>query len=142
VGVLDGRIAIITGAGRGIGRQHALLFAKEGAQVVVCDNGAGPDGNGSDPTVAQAVVDEINHAGGMAVASTADVSKMTGAQSTWNIAIEAFGDCNVIVNNAGILRDKMFANMSDDDWDAVINGHLRTTFCMSRVGCGVWRDET
>jgi NAD(P)-dependent dehydrogenase (short-subunit alcohol dehydrogenase family) len=141
VGVLDGRIAIITGAGRGLGRQHALLFAREGAQVVVVDNGCAPDGTGSDPSVAQAVADEITGAGGIAVASPADVSKMTGAQAAWDTAIEAFGDCNVVVNNAGILRDKMFANMSDDDWDAVINGHLRTTFCMSRVACGVWRDE-
>src|SRR3954471_14208611 len=81
VGVLDGRIAIITGAGRGIGRQHALLFAKEGAQVVVCDNGTGPDGTGSDATLAPAVADEITKAGGVAVASTADVSTMSGAQS-------------------------------------------------------------
>jgi NAD(P)-dependent dehydrogenase (short-subunit alcohol dehydrogenase family) len=141
MGVLDGRIAIITGAGRGIGRQHALLFAKEGAHVVVCDNGSGPDGTGSDPTLAQGVADEITKADGVAVASSADVSTMAGAQSVWGLAHEAFGDCNVVVNNAGILRDKMFATMSEDDWDAVINGHLRTTFCMSRVACGAWRDE-
>lgn len=141
MGVLDGRIAIITGAGRGIGRQHALLFAKEGAQVVVVDNGCAPDGTGTDPSVASAVVNEIEKAGGHAVASAADVSTMAGAQAAWDLATEAFGPCNVVVNNAGILRDKMFANMSEDDWDAVINGHLRTTFCLSRVACGTWRDR-
>jgi NAD(P)-dependent dehydrogenase (short-subunit alcohol dehydrogenase family) len=92
--------------------------------------------------VAQAVADEINHAGGMAVASHADVSKMTGAQAVWNVAIEAFGDCNVVVNNAGILRDKMFANMSEEDWDAVIEGQLKATFAPSRIFAEHWRDES
>lgn len=140
MGVLDGRIAIISGAGRGIGRQHALLFGAEGAQVVVVDNGCGPDGTGSDPALAAKVADEIVAAGGAAVACPADVSTMAGAQAAWDLAHEAFGGAHVVVNNAGILRDKMFANMSEDDWDAVITGHLKTTFCLSRVACGAWRD--
>jgi NAD(P)-dependent dehydrogenase (short-subunit alcohol dehydrogenase family) len=142
MGALDGRICIITGAGRGIGREHALLFAAEGAQVVVNDTGAAPDGTGHDPAVAGSVVDEIVSRGGAAVASDADVSTMTGAQSALDLAVETFGDLHVVVNNAGVLRDKMFANMSEEDWDAVIGGHLKTTFCMSRVACGRWRDES
>jgi NAD(P)-dependent dehydrogenase (short-subunit alcohol dehydrogenase family) len=142
MGALDGRISIITGAGRGIGREDALLFAAEGAQVVVVDNGAAPDGTGHDPAVAQAVADEIVAKGGAAVACDADVSTMAGAQQALDLAVEAFGDAHVVVNNAGVLRDKMFANMSEEDWDAVINGHLKTTFCMSRVACGRWRDQS
>ena len=141
MGALDGRICVITGAGRGIGREHALLFAAEGAQVVVNDNGAAADGTGHDPAVADGVVEEIVKAGGAAVASSADVSTMAGAQSVLDLALEAYGDLHVVVNNAGVLRDKMFANMSEEDWDAVIAGHLKTTFCMSRVACGRWRDE-
>jgi NAD(P)-dependent dehydrogenase (short-subunit alcohol dehydrogenase family) len=142
MGALDGRVCIITGAGRGIGRHHALLFANEGASVVVNDNGCAPDGTGHDPAVAQAVADEIVAAGGAAVASDADVATMAGAQSVFDLAVEAFGDCNVVVNNAGVLRDKMFVNMTEDDWHAVIRGHLTTTFCMSRVAMGAWRDES
>jgi NAD(P)-dependent dehydrogenase (short-subunit alcohol dehydrogenase family) len=141
MGALDGRICVITGAGRGIGREHALLFASEGAQVVVNDTGAAVDGTGHDPSVADAVVEEIVKAGGAAVASSSDVSTMSGAQAVLDLALEAFGDLHVVVNNAGVLRDKMFANMSEEDWDAAINGHLKTTFCMSRVACGRWRDE-
>lgn len=142
MGALDGRICIITGAGRGIGREHARLFAAEGAQVVVSDNGAAPDGTGHDASVAQAVAEEIVAGGGVAVACDADVSTMAGAQQVLDLAIDAFGDAHVVVNNAGVLRDKMFANMSEEDWDAVINGHLKTTFCMSRVACGRWRDQS
>lgn len=141
MGSLDGRIAVITGAGRGIGRHHALLFAAEGAKVVVNDTGGDKGGSGSDPTVAQAVVDEIVAAGGEAVANSADVSTIDGAQSALDDGVDAFGDVNVVINNAGVLRDRMFASMSEDDWDAVINGHLRTTFCMSRVAVGRWRDQ-
>src|SRR5690349_16599396 len=140
MGALDGRICVITGAGRGIGREHAKLFAAEGAQVVVNDTGAAADGTGRDPSIAQAVADEILAAGGAAVASDADVATMAGAQSVLDLALEAFGDLHVVVNNAGILRDKMFANMSEEDWDTVVSGHLKTTFCMSRVACGRWRD--
>src|SRR5262245_59674079 len=125
MGALDGRICVITGAGRGIGREHALLFAPEGAQVVVNDTGAAVDGTGHDPAVADAGVEEIVKAGGAAVASSADVSTMSGAQSVLDLALEAFGDLHVVVNNAGVLRDKMFANMSEEDWDVAINGHLK-----------------
>jgi NAD(P)-dependent dehydrogenase (short-subunit alcohol dehydrogenase family) len=142
MGALDGRICVITGAGRGIGREHALLFAAEGAQVVVNDTGAAPDGTGHDPSVSEAVAAEIVERGGAAVASDADVSTMAGAQSVVDLAIEAFGDVHAVVNNAGVLRDKMFANMSEEDWDAVVGGHLKTTFCMSRIACGRWRDES
>ncbi len=141
MGALDGRICVITGAGRGIGRQHALLFAAEGASVVVNDLGCASDGTGHDAAVAQAVAGEIVAAGGAAVASDADVATMAGAQAVYDLAIAAFGELHVVVNNAGVLRDKMFSNMSEDDWDAVIRGHLKTTFCMSRVAMGAWRDE-
>lgn len=142
MGALDGRICVITGAGRGIGRQHALLFATEGASVVVNDLGCASDGTGHDSAVAQAVAAEIIAAGGAAVASDADVATMAGAQAVYDLAIAAFGELHVVVNNAGVLRDKMFSNMSEDDWDAVIRGHLKTTFCMSRVAMGAWRDES
>lgn len=142
MGALDGRVCVITGAGRGIGREHALLFAREGASVVVVDNGSAPDGTGHDPAVAEAVVAEITAAGGAAVACDADIATMAGAQSAFDLAREAFGDCHVVVNNAGVLRDKMFVNMTEEDWDAVIRGHLKTTFCMSRVAMGAWRDES
>lgn len=142
MGALDGRVCVITGAGRGIGRHHALLFASEGASVVVNDNGCGPDGLGHDATVAAAVAEEIVAAGGMAVASDSSVATIAGAQSVYDLAVSTFGELNVVVNNAGVLRDKMFVNMSEDDWDAVMSGHLKTTFCMSRVAMGAWRDES
>jgi NAD(P)-dependent dehydrogenase (short-subunit alcohol dehydrogenase family) len=142
MGALDGRICVITGAGRGIGRHHALLFAAEGASVVVNDLGCAPDGTGHDATVAQSVADEIVAAGGVAVASDADVATMAGAQSVYDLAVDAFVEVHVVVNNAGVLRDKMFVNMTEDDFDAVIRGHLKTTFCMSRVAMGAWRDES
>lgn len=141
-GALEGRIAVITGAGRGIGRHYALLFAAEGAKVVVNDLGCEADGTGTDPAVAQAVVDEITAAGGTAVANSDDVAEMAGAESVLAQSLDAFGGVDVVVNNAGILRDKMFASMSEDDWDAVIRGHLKTTFCMTRVCAGWWRDQT
>ncbi|WP_419848517.1 SDR family oxidoreductase [Candidatus Poriferisocius sp.] len=141
-GALEGRIAVITGAGRGIGRHYALLFAAEGAKVVVNDLGCEADGTGADPAVAQAVVDEITAAGGTAVANGDDVAEMAGAESVLAQTLDAFGGVDVVVNNAGILRDKMFASMSEDDWDSVIRGHLKSTFCMTRVCAGWWRDQT
>lgn len=139
MGALDGRVAIITGAGRGIGREHARLFAAEGAAVVVNDNGCAPDGTGKDPSVAQAVADEITATGGRAVACATDVSSVDGAQEVLDTALEAFGQVDALVNNAGVLRDKMVFSMSEDDWDAVINGHLKTTFCTTRVFGAHWR---
>lgn len=141
-GALAGRIAVVTGAGRGIGRHYALLFAAEGAKVVVNDLGCEADGTGSDLSVAQAVVDEITAVGGTAVANGDDVADMAGAESVLAQTLDAFGGVDVVVNNAGILRDKMFASMSEDDWDAVIRGHLKSTFCMTRVCAGWWRDQT
>ncbi|HZP29591.1 MAG TPA: SDR family oxidoreductase [Acidimicrobiia bacterium] len=141
MGSLDGRVAIITGAGRGMGREHALLFAAEGARVVVNDNGAERDGTGGDPKLARAVADEIAAAGGEAIASDHDVATMDGAAAVLASATEAFGDVHVVVNNAGILRDRMFVNMTEDDWDAVIRGHLKSTFCMTRQTAGYWRDK-
>jgi NAD(P)-dependent dehydrogenase (short-subunit alcohol dehydrogenase family) len=141
MGALDGRVAVITGAGRGMGREHALLFAAEGASVVAVDTGAEPDGTGGDPAVVAAVVDEIAAAGGKAVASAEDVTTMDGATRVLEQALDT-GDLHVVVNNAGILRDRMFANMTEDEWDAVIRGHLRSTFCMTRAAVGHWRDRS
>src|SRR5438105_7549699 len=125
MGVLDGRVAIITGAGRGLGREHALLFAAEGAKVVVNDLGGNPDGTGADTSPAQRVVDEIKAAGGEAIANYDDVSDWDGAKRMIDQAIETFGDLHVLINNAGILRDRMLVNMSGEEWDAIMKVHLR-----------------
>lgn len=138
---LAGRVAIITGAGRGIGREHALLFAKEGAKVVVNDLGGDPDGTGANRAPAQQVVDEINAAGGEAVANYDDVADWEGAQRLINQAVDTFGDLHVLVNNAGILRDRMLANMSDAEWDAIMRVHLRGHFCPTRWAATYWRDQ-
>src|SRR3954453_6519128 len=113
MGALEGRVAIITGAGRGVGREHALLFAAEGARVVVNDLGGSTDGSGSDATPAEQVVAEIRAAGGEAVANGDDVADGDGARRLVQAAVDAFGDLHVLVNNAGILRDRMLVNMSD-----------------------------
>jgi len=139
---LKDRVAIITGAGRGIGREHALLFASEGAKVVVNDLGGNPDGTGADASPAQQVVDEITAAGGHAVANYDDVSDFDGAKRLVDQAIEHFGDLHVLVNNAGILRDRMLANMSIEEWDAVIKVHLRGHFCPTRHAAAYWRDQS
>ncbi len=141
MGALDGRIAIVTGAGRGMGREHALLFAAEGARVVVNDNGCEKDGTGADGGLAKSVVEEITAAGGEAIASDHDVATMDGAAAVLAAAVGTFGDVHVVVNNAGILRDRMFVNMTEDDWDAVIRAHLKSTFCMTRQAAGYWRDR-
>jgi NAD(P)-dependent dehydrogenase (short-subunit alcohol dehydrogenase family) len=125
MGALDGRVAVITGAGRGIGREHALLFAKEGASVVVNDLGGANDGSGSDAGPAQEVVDEILAAGGDAVANTGDVASWAGAAGLIEQAVDAFGRLDVVVNNAGILRDAFLANLEESQWDSVINVHLK-----------------
>jgi NAD(P)-dependent dehydrogenase (short-subunit alcohol dehydrogenase family) len=141
VNTLEDRVAVITGAGRGIGREHALLFAREGAKVVVNDLGGGTDGAGSDTTPAQGVVDEITAAGGRAVANYDDVSDWSGAQRLINQAIDTFGDLHVLVNNAGILRDRMLPNMAEDEWDAIMRVHLKGHFCTTRWAATYWRDQ-
>jgi len=142
MGALDGRIAIITGAGRGLGREHALLFAAEGAQVVVNDLGGDIDGTGDDRAPAQQVVDEIEEMGGEAVANVDNVADWEGAQRLVNTAIETFGDLHVLVNNAGILRDRVLVNMTEQEWDAVIHVHLKGHFCPTRFAAGYWRERT
>lgn len=139
---LAGRVIVVTGAGRGVGREHALLSAAEGARVVVNDTGTGADGKGADDTIATAVVDEITATGGTAVVSTADVTTIEGAQQLLDTALEAFGEVHGLVNNAGILRDRMFVNMSEGEWDDVITGQLRGTFAPCRVFGAHWRDRS
>jgi NAD(P)-dependent dehydrogenase (short-subunit alcohol dehydrogenase family) len=141
MGALDGRVAIITGAGRGIGREHALLYAAEGAKVVVNDLGGAMDGTGDDRTPAEQVVDEIKAAGGEAVANADNVADWEGAQRMVNAAIEAFGDLHVLVNNAGILRDRVLVNMTEEEWDAVIHVHLKGHFAPTRWAAAYWREQ-
>ena len=142
MGALDGRIAIITGAGRGIGREHALLFASEGAKVVVNDLGGAVDGSGDDRSAAQQVADEIVAAGGKAVANADDVTDWDGGKRLVATAIEAFGDLHVLVNNAGILRDRVLVNMTEEDWDSVIRVHLKGHFIPTRHAAAYWREQT
>src|SRR5436309_3037685 len=141
-GICEGRVVIITGAGRGIGRGHALEFARQGAKVVVNDLGAEVDGSGSSTGPAGEVVEEIRGMGGEAVANGDDVSDWEGAQRLINAAVESFGRLDVLVNNAGILRDRMLVNMTDDEWDAVVKVHLRGTFATSRWAAAYWRERT
>ncbi len=142
MGTLDGRVAIITGAGRGIGREHALLFAAEGAKVVVNDLGGDIGGQGTDLTPAQETVALIKEAGGEAVVNGDDVADWKGAQRLINQAVEEFSGLDVLVNNAGILRDRMLVNMTDEEFDAVIRVHLRGHFCPTRHAAAYWRAET
>src|SRR5271166_3316276 len=142
MGALDGRVAIITGAGRGIGREHALLFAAEGAKVVVNDLGAAVDGSGDDRTPAEQVVAEIHAGGGEAIANGDDVADWDGGKRLVDAAIEAFGDLHVLVNNAGILRDRVLVNMSEQEWDSVIHVHLKGHFVPTRHAAAYWRERT
>jgi NAD(P)-dependent dehydrogenase (short-subunit alcohol dehydrogenase family) len=142
MGALEGRVAIITGAGRGIGREHALLFAREGAHVVVNDLGGSPDGTGADASPAEEVVAEIQAIGGEAVANHDDVADAAGAGRLVQQAIDAFGALHVLVNNAGILRDRMVFSMTDDEWDAVIRVHLRGHFMPTRAAARYWRQRS
>jgi len=139
MGRLDGRVAIVTGAGRGIGRSVATLLASEGASVVVNDLGAALDGSGSDASPAGQVVDEIAAGGGKAVANGADISDHTAAESLIGSAIEQFGRLDVLVNVAGILRDRMVFNMSEQEWDDVIRVHLKGTFNTTKFAAAHWR---
>jgi NAD(P)-dependent dehydrogenase (short-subunit alcohol dehydrogenase family) len=141
MGELDGRIAVITGAGRGIGREHALLFAREGAKVVVNDLGGSADGDGADPGPAQEVVREIEALGGEAVANGDDISTFAGAEQLISTAIETFGGLDILVNNAGILRDRTIANMSEAEWDDVIRVHLKGHFAPLRFAATYWKDQ-
>jgi NAD(P)-dependent dehydrogenase (short-subunit alcohol dehydrogenase family) len=138
----DGRVVIVTGAGRGIGREEALEFAREGARVVVNDVGVARDGTGEDATPAQEVVDEIKALGGEAAANYDDVSDFDGAKRLVQTAVESFGTLDVLVNNAGILRDRMLVNMSIDEWDAVIKVHLRGTFATTHHAANFWRERS
>jgi NAD(P)-dependent dehydrogenase (short-subunit alcohol dehydrogenase family) len=142
MGICDGRVAIVTGAGRGIGREHALLLAAQGAKVVVNDLGGSVDGSGGDAGPAQQVVDEIVAAGGQAVANTDDVSDWKGAEQLVGTALDAFGRLDVLVNNAGILRDRMLVNMTENEWDAVIKVHLKGTFAPSHWAANHWREQS
>ncbi|HMC68330.1 MAG TPA: SDR family oxidoreductase [Mycobacteriales bacterium] len=142
MGICDGRVVIVTGAGGGLGRAHALAFAAEGAQVVVNDIGTSREGEGSSEAPAQQVVDEIRDAGGEAVANTDDVADWDGAAALIQTAVERYGRLDVLVNNAGFLRDRMLAGMSVEEWDAVIRVHLRGHFCPLRHASAHWRDRS
>ena len=141
MGALDGRVAIITGAGRGLGRSHALTFAAEGAKVVVNDLGGAIDGSGDDRSAAEQVVDEIRAMGGEAIANADDVADWKGGSRLVDAAIEAFGDLHVLVNNAGILRDRVLVNMTEEEWDSVIQVHLKGHFVPTRFAAAYWRQR-
>ncbi|MEO6026936.1 MAG: SDR family oxidoreductase [Candidatus Binatia bacterium] len=140
-GICDGRVVVITGAGRGIGRAHALAFAAEGAKVVVNDIGTALDGQGVSTGPAAEVVAEIRAAGGEAVANGDDVADWAGAERLVASALDAFGRLDVVVNNAGFVRDRMFASTSEEEWDAVVRVHLKGHFCVTRHATAHWRDR-
>src|SRR3954451_5500456 len=142
MGLLDGKVAVVTGAGRGIGRAEALLLASEGASVVVNDLGGARSGEGNDSRPAQEVVEEIEAKGGKAVANFDNIADWKGGEALINQAIEHFGGLDILVNNAGILRDKMSFNMDESDWDAVINVHLKGHFVPSRFAASYWRQKS
>ena len=140
-GLCARRVAIVTGAGRGVGREHALLLAANGAKVVVNDLGANVDGTGSDASFASQTVADIRKAGGEAMVNGDDVSSWAGAKNMIDSAIQAYGKLDIVVNNAGILRDRMLVNMSEEEWDAVIQVHLKGTFAPSRHAAAYWREQ-
>jgi NAD(P)-dependent dehydrogenase (short-subunit alcohol dehydrogenase family) len=141
MGALDGRVAIITGAGRGIGREHALLFAAEGAKVVVNDLGGGLHGETESTSAAEQVVEEIKSFGGEAIANHDDVADWVGGENLVKTAVTTFGDLHVLVNNAGILRDRVLVNLSEEDWDSVMRVHMKGHFVPSRHAATYWRER-
>lgn len=142
MGALDGKVAIITGAGRGLGRAHALLFASEGAKVLVNDRGTSVDGLGGDRNLAAAVVEEIRSVGGVAEASILDVAEWSSGEELVAHAVDAFGDVNILVNNAGILRDRALVNMTEQDWDVIMQVDLKGHFVPTRFAASYWRSQT
>ena len=142
MGALAGRVAVITGAGRGIGREHALLFAREGAKVVVNDLGGSNDGSGSDAGPAHEVVAEIIAAGGQAVASGDNVAEWAGAKVLIDLAVAEFGGLDVVVNNAGILRDAFLAGLEESQWDSVLNVHLKGHVAVLHHAAAYWKSES
>ena len=141
-GICAGRVVIITGAGRGLGRAHALAFAREGARLVINDTGVERDGTGGDRGPADAVAAEVRELGGEAVASYEDVAGWDGAARLIESAVAHYGQLDVLVNNAGILRDRMLVNMTEDDWDGVIRTHLRGVFAPTRHAAAHWRERS
>ena len=141
MGICEGRVVIVTGAGRGIGREHALELARQGARVVVNDLGGSSGGDGRDAGPAAEVVAEIRRLGGEAIANAADVSDWEQSAALVRAASEAFGRLDALVNNAGILRDRMFVNTQVEEWDAIMRVHLRGHFCPTRHACAYWRDR-
>ncbi|MGD0947145.1 MAG: SDR family oxidoreductase [Candidatus Binatia bacterium] len=138
----EGRVVIVTGAGRGIGREYALMLAAHGAKVIVNDLGGERDGTGKSLGPASEVVQQITAAGGQAVVNGDDVSDWAGAQRMIQQAVDTYGQLDVLVNNAGILRDRMLVNMTEAEWDGVIKVHLKGTFAMTHFAAGYWRDQT
>jgi 3-oxoacyl-[acyl-carrier protein] reductase len=140
--MLEGRVAIVTGAGKGLGRVEALELAKMGARVVVNDLGVDADGSGGDAGPGREVVDEIVAAGGEAVAHHGDVADWESAQALIDTAVESFGGLHILVNNAGFVRDRMLFNMAEEEWDSVIRVHLRGHFCTTRWATTYWRERS
>ncbi|MGL4305680.1 MAG: SDR family oxidoreductase [Mycobacteriaceae bacterium] len=142
MGALQGRVVVITGAGRGIGREHALLFAQEGASVLVNDLGGSNSGDGIDSGPAQDVVNEIIQAGGTAVANTDNISTWAGAEALINQAVSSFGSLDVVINNAGILRDSFIASMQESEWDKVVEVHLKGHAAVLHHAAAYWKDQS
>lgn len=142
MGALDGRVVVITGAAGGLGREYAALFAASGARLVLNDIGAARDGSGSDPAVVQELVAEIAASGADVVGNAEDITTMAGAEQTLAQALDTYGEVHGLVNSGGMLRDRMFVNMSEEEWDAIIRGHLRAHFCPTRVLSAHWRDRS
>src|SRR5919106_1036287 len=140
--LLEGKVAIVTGAGRGIGREHALALAASGAKLVVNDLGGSSAGEGSDQRPAQDVADEIKGNGGEAVANYDNVADFQGAENLVKQAVGEFGRLDILINNAGIIRDRMIVNMSEEEWDAVINVHLKGHFSPTRHAAAYWREQS